>query len=215
MARSSVSPMKPGKAAATSPAAYAKKETKPAASSPKNPSKYAPTADAEMESGSLGGEDGILKLFTDSLKDLYWAENQLVKALPKMAKASSVPQLSKALLAHLEQTKTHVERLEQVFELLGKKVQAKKCDAMEGLTKEGEGIVEDTDPGTPARNLGIIMASQKVEHYEISSYTGLIKLSDKLGLTKAGKILSTTLAEEVKSDELLGMIADNNVPVKD
>ena len=112
---------------------------------------------------------------------------------------------------HLQQTKTHVERLEQVFSLLGKKPQAKKCDAMEGLTKEGEGIVEDTDAGTPARDMGIIMASQKVEHYEISAYTGLSKLAGKLGLNDVAVLLSETLAEEQESDEILASIADNDI----
>ena len=106
------------------------------------------------------------------------------------------------------------ERLEQVFELLGKKPQAKKCDAMEGLTKEGEGVIEDTDSGTPARDLGIIMSSQKVEHYEISAYTGLGKLAEKLGLSDAANILAETLAEEQESDEILAAIADNDIQME-
>lgn len=193
------------------PASYALKasgETYPAAD---NASKYQPTEDAEMDLQQLDPEDGLLKLFTDSVKDIYWAENHLVKALPKMAKAASTKTLQKAITNHLLQTKTHVERLEQVFELLGKKPQAKKCDAMEGLTKEGEGIVEDTDAGTPARDIGIIMASQKVEHYEISAYTGLSKLAGKLGMNDVAGILSETLAEEQESDEILAGIADNDI----
>jgi len=186
-----------------------------ASPSENNASKYSSTSEAQMDIQSLDPGDGLLKLLTDSIKDLYWAENHLVKALPKMVKSASTPELVDAISNHLEQTRTHVERLEQVFELLGKKPQAKKCDAMEGLTKEGEGVIEDTDQGTPARDLGIIMASQKVEHYEISAYTGLIKLSNKLGLPDIAAILSTTLREEQESDALLSTIADKYVTIKE
>ncbi len=173
-----------------------------------NPSKFSPTSEA-MDVQTLGASDGLLKLFTDSVKDIYWAEKQLVKALPKMAKSAASPELSDALLNHLEQTKVQVERIEQAFELMNKKPQAKKCDAMEGLTKEGEAVIEDTDRGTPARDTGIIMASQKVEHYEIAAYTGLIKLAGRLGLPEVANIFSETLAEEVEFDAILGEIADN------
>jgi len=193
------------------PASYSTTDADTAAPASDNDSKYQPTRDADMNAQALDPEDGLLKLFTDSIKDIYWAENHLVKALPKMAKAASTNSLSTAILNHLEETKTHVERLEQVFEALGKKPQAKKCDAMEGLTKEGEGIIEDTDTGTPARDLGIIMASQKTEHYEIAAYTGLIKLAGKLGLNDVGEILSKTLIEEQQADEKLAAIADNDV----
>src|SRR6478609_1633929 len=179
-----------------------------------NESKYQPTKDADMNAQALDAEDGLLKLFEDSIKDLYWAEKHLVKALPKMIKAASSSSLQDAISNHLEQTKTQVHRLEQVFELLGKKPQAKKCDAMEGLTKEGEGVIEDTDRGTPARDLGIIMASQKVEHYEISAYTGLGKLAEKLGLSDAANILAETLVEEQQSDDLLASIADNDIQME-
>lgn len=176
-----------------------------------NPSKFAPTKDALMDVQSLDAQDGVMKLFEDSIKDIYWAENHLVKALPKMASAAASATLQNAIKTHLEQTKTHAARLEQVFELLGKKPQAKKCDAMEGLTKEGEGVIEDTDSDTPARDLGIIMASQKVEHYEISAYTGLSKLAGKLGLAEVADLLSKTLAEEEETDNILAGIADNDI----
>ncbi len=161
----------------------------------------------------LDPEDGLLKLFTDSIKDIYWAENHLTLALPKMSKAASLKSLQNAILNHLDETKMHVQRLEQVFTMLGKDPQSQKCDAMDGLTKEGEGVIECTDMGTPARNLGIIMASQKVEHYEIASYTGLIKLADKLGLAEVAALLNQTLEEEKQSDELLAGIADNDIVV--
>ncbi len=173
-----------------------------------NPSKFEPTTEANMDLVSLDPEDGLNQLLVDCIKDLYWAENHLVKALPKMINAASLPSLKEALSVHLEETKGHVERLEQVFELLGEKPQAKKCDAMEGLTKEGEGTVESTDAGTPARNQGIIMSAQKVEHYEISSYTGLAKLAIKLGKADVAAILQTTLQEETASDDKLAAVAD-------
>lgn len=204
---------KPKKGTSKIPSSYSEKKSGGQNPSKDNPSKYAPTEEADMDVQSLGATDGLTKLFTDSVKDLYWAENHLVKALPKMISAASSSELQDAITNHLEQTKTHVERLQQVFDLLGKKPQAKKCDAMEGLTKEGEGVIEDTDSGTPARDLGIIMASQKVEHYEISAYTGLSKLAAKLGLSDIADILSQTLAEEQQADEILAGIADNDIPV--
>lgn len=173
-----------------------------------NDSKYQPTNDAELDVITIDPSDGLSRLFTDCIKDIYWAENHLVKALPKMSKAASSTDLQQAILNHLEQTKTHVQRLEQVFEILGKSPQAKKCDAMEGLTKEGEGVIETTDMGSAARDLGIIMASQKVEHYEISSYTGLVKLAGNLRYNDIAELLAQTLTEEEEADQLLAGIAD-------
>lgn len=155
-------------------------------------------------------ETGLQKLFVDSIKDIYWAENHLVKSLPKMINAASSAELQAALNDHLAVTEEHVSRLEQVFELLGKKAQAKKCDAMEGLTKEGEGIIENTDSETPARDQGIIMAAQKVEHYEIATYGSLAQLSKTLGYNEIGDILQRTLAEEKEADQLLTTIAENS-----
>ncbi|MCZ4221905.1 ferritin-like domain-containing protein [Pedobacter rhodius] len=153
-------------------------------------------------------------LFKDSIADLYWAENHLVKSLPKMISAATAKELKDAISNHLEETKGHVKRLEQVFELLGEKVIAKKCDAMEGLTKEAEGIVEGTAPGTATRDVGIILASQKVEHYEIASYGGLYQLATTLGLTDVAAILEQTLAEEKLADSKLTDIANNEINYK-
>ena len=211
MSKTSASKKSADKATLRTPSAYSTKDNLETTPAKDNDSKYQPTEEAEMNIQSLDPEDGLLKLFTDSIKDIYWAENHLVKALPKMIKAASTKSLQDAITNHLEQTKTHVERLEQVFELLGKKPQAKKCDAMEGLTKEGEGVIEDTDTGTPARDIGIIMASQKVEHYEICAYTGLSKLAQKLGLSDIANILTETLAEETEANDILTGIADNDI----
>ena len=128
-----------------------------------------------------------------------------------MKKAATSSTLVTAIDNHLEETKTHVTRLEQVFELLGKKPQAKKCDAMEGLAKEGEGIIEDTEDGTATRDVGIILASQKVEHYEIATYGGLSQLARTLGLMDVAALLDQTLAEEKAADENLTNIAENNI----
>jgi len=154
------------------------------------------------------------ELFKDSISDLYWAENHLVKALPKMISAATAPELKNAIESHLEETKGHVSRLEQIFELLGEKAIAKKCDAMEGLTKEAEGIVEETEPGTATRDVGIILASQKVEHYEIASYGGLYQLATTLGLTDIADLLEQTLAEEKLADGKLTDIAENEINYK-
>lgn len=148
-------------------------------------------------------ENALLELFKDGIMDIYWAENHLVKNLPKMIAAATSAELKAAIENHLGETKGHVSRLEEIFGLLEEKVIAKKCDAMEGLTKEGESIVESTDAGTGARDVGIIMASQKVEHYEIATYGGLAALGKTLGLTEVAAILEQTLAEEKAADEKL------------
>ena len=154
---------------------------------------------------------GLEDLFLDSIKDIYWAENHLVKSLPKMQKAAGTESLQNAFADHLEVTKKHVSRLEEIFNLLGKKVQAKKCDAMEGLSIEGEGIIEDTDAGTPARDAGLIMAAQKVEHYEMATYSGLTKLAQTLGKEDIANLLAQTLSEEKEADALLSSIAENDI----
>ncbi len=173
------------------------------------------SSDFQPEESKIGAtsseqETGLQKLFTDSIKDIYWAENHLVKSLPKMINAASSTELQNALSDHLEVTEEHVLRLEEIFESLGKKAQAKKCDAMEGLTKEGEGVIEGTDSGTAARDQGIIMAAQKVEHYEIATYGGLAQLAKTLGYNDVSDLLELTLAEEKEADQLLTTIAENS-----
>jgi ferritin-like metal-binding protein YciE len=163
---------------------------------------------------SATAEPALMELFLDSIKDIYWAENHLVKALPKMQEAATSSQLAAAIGEHLTQTKGHVARLEQIFELLGEKAQAKKCDAMEGISKEGEGIVESTEAGTATRDVGIILASQKVEHYEIASYGGLVQLAITLGLNDVADLLAQTLSEEKDADMILSEIAENNINYK-
>jgi ferritin-like metal-binding protein YciE len=159
-------------------------------------------------------EPALQALFVDCLRDIYWAENHLVKTLPKMSLSANSKELITAIEQHLAQTVDHVARLDDIFGILGEKAIAKKCDAMEGLTKEGEGIIESTDQGTATRDVGIILASQKVEHYEISSYLGLIMLAKALGHQEIVPILEKTLAEEQQTDQLLATLAETNVAGK-
>lgn len=151
------------------------------------------------------------KFLVDSLKDIYWAEKHLTKALPKLEKAATSAELKLALEDHLTVTEEQVARLEQVFELLGKKAQAKKCEAMEGLSKEADSMVEETEKGSMTRDVAIIMAAQKVEHYEIATYGGLTQLANTMGLTEVADLLGQTLAEEKEADELLTSIAENDI----
>ena len=134
-----------------------------------------------------------------------------------MAKAATSEELKDAFTDHLEVTKTHVSRLEEVFELLGEKVQAKKCDAMEGITKEGESIIEDTEEGSSTRDVGLILAGQKVEHYEIASYGTLRTMAQVMNHPEAEQLLSATLEEEKNADSALTKIAKDfvNEPAKE
>jgi len=145
-------------------------------------------------------------LLADQLKDLYSAENQLVKALPKMAKAATNPDLKAGFTEHLEQTKGQVTRLEQICKQLGVNPKGKKCAAMEGLIEEGKELMEeDAAPGV--LDAGLIAAAQKVEHYEIASYGSARAWAEKLGLTQAVRLLSETLDEEKETDEKLTQLA--------
>jgi len=154
----------------------------------------------------------LKELFIDSLKDIYWAENALVGALPKMADNATAPGLASAVLEHLEVTKNQVKRLEQVFDLLGEKAEGKKCEAMAGLLKEGDSILLETTPGA-VRDAGIIAASQKIEHYEIATYGTLVAFAKTLGENDAAKLLTQTLAEEKEADCVLNDVALNDVNV--
>ncbi|MBS7229411.1 ferritin-like domain-containing protein [Flavobacterium psychroterrae] len=154
--------------------------------------------------------EGLRELFVDSLKDIYWAEKALVKALPKMAKNASSQNLIDAINDHLAVTQGQVTRLEQVFASVGEKAAAKKCDAMEGLIKEGEGIMEETEVGA-VRDAGIIAASQKIEHYEIATYGTLAAFAKTLGEDEAVSLLTETLNEEKEADITLTEAAYNTI----
>jgi len=153
----------------------------------------------------------LLEFFHDELKDIYWAEKHIVQALPKMKKAATSEELQAAFEEHLGVTKTHVTRLEKAFEILGEKPVAKKCEAMEGILKEGDSIVEDTEKGTATRDVGLIMAAQKVEHYEIATYGSLIQVAKTLGHDDIASLLSETIAEEKEADDSLTDVAESHI----
>lgn len=150
------------------------------------------------------------KYFLEELKDIYWAEKHLTKALPKMQKAATSDELANAFADHLAITEDQVGRLEDVFEMLGETPRAKKCDAMEGLVSEAQTIIEETEDGSATRDVALIMAAQKVEHYEIATYGGLTQLAKTLGRDDIAGLLGQTLQEEKETDELLTSIAENN-----
>lgn len=153
----------------------------------------------------------LKELFVDGLKDIYWAEKQLTKALPKMAKAATSEDLKAAFEKHLSETEEQVKKVEKVFELIDEKAQAKVCPAMEGLIKEGEEIIESTDKGTMVRDCGLIMAAQKVEHYEIASYGTLRTLARILGHDDAAIVLQDILDQEGTADRKLTDLAESHI----
>ena len=153
----------------------------------------------------------LKELFVDGLKDIYWAEKHLAKALVKMSKAATSEELKSAFETHTAETEGHVSRLEEVFGMIDEKAQAKKCAAMEGLLEEGTEIIEDTDKGTMVRDCGLIMAAQKMEHYEIASYGTLRNIARTLGYTEVADLLQTTLDEEGTTDHLLTELAETYV----
>lgn len=170
----------------------------------KTSNKVAAKADAAADLSSL---------LIDSLKDIYWAENALLNALPKMAENATAPNLTSAIEDHLMVTKNQVSRLQKAFEILGAKAEGKKCEAMAGLIKEGEGMLEETQPGL-VRDMAIIAASQKVEHYEIATYGTLKALAIKLGENEVAQLMAQTLAEEKESDCILTDIASDPIKMK-
>jgi ferritin-like metal-binding protein YciE len=148
----------------------------------------------------------IEELFVDELRDTYHAEKQLVKALPKMAKAASHPQLKQAIEHHLEETRGQVDRLEQVFELLEVGKRSKRCEAMEGLIEEGRELIDEVKE-PKVLDAALIMSAQKVEHYEIAGYGALVTLASQLGRSDAADLLRQTLEEEKQADAKLNELA--------
>jgi ferritin-like metal-binding protein YciE len=155
-------------------------------------------------------EKTLNDLFLDTLKDIYYAEKQILKSLPKMAKAAASEQLSAAFEKHHGETEGQIERLEQVFELLGKPARGKKCDAIEGILDEGKEIMEQYKD-TTALDAGLLAAAQAVEHYEISRYGTLKAWATKLSMNSAARLLDQTLAEEKRTDEALTKLAEAEV----
>ena len=146
----------------------------------------------------------LQEILVEQLKDLLHAEGQLVKALPKMARAANDPKLKEAFRKHLEETKNHVERLKQVFELLGEKAKGKPCRGMQGLVEEGQETIEEgREKPNFAADLALVVAAQKVEHYEIAGYGSVRTIAEQLDQKKVARLLAQTLAEEEKTDKLL------------
>ena len=155
-------------------------------------------------------EKTLNDLFLDTLKDIYFAERQILKNLPKMAKAAKSAELKDAFLKHRDQTEEHVERLQEVFELLGRRPQAKTCEAIKGILEEGEEIMEEYG-ASQALDAGLLAAAQAVEHYEMSRYGTLKTWAGQLGLKDAVSLLDETLQEEKETDALLSSLAESPV----
>lgn len=156
--------------------------------------------------------NSMLKTFLiNELKDIYWAEQKLVQTIPVMVVAATSGELKMLFEKHLTETKQHVVRLETAFKLLGIPAEGIKCEAMAGITEEGDTIIEDTLPGTATRDAGLILAAQKVEHYEIATYGGLAQIAQMLGLLEIAGLLNATLDEEKGADKMLSLAASSNI----
>jgi ferritin-like metal-binding protein YciE len=205
----------PKKAAASKAAAPKKAAAKQAAPKAAAKKAAAPKKAAAKKSAVIVDQRPLLeKLFIDGLKDIYWAEKSSTKALPKLMKAATSDQLKQAFEQHARVTEQQIGRVEQVFQLINIKAVAKKCDAMEGLNKEADKVIGETQKGTMTRDAALIIAAQKVEHYEIASYGGLAQIASILGMEEAKNLLGQTLQEEKDSDELLTQVAVSTINVQ-
>ena len=157
----------------------------------------------------------LQKFFEEGIKDIYHAEKHIIKTLPKMIKAATSQVLKQAFQEHLDVTKIQADRLLGIFQLLGKEPQAKKCEAIEGIIREGERTIEDTEDGTATRDVALILSAQKLEHYEIATYGGLAQLAATLGSYEIAALLMTTLDEEKEADNMLTDIAENDLNYMD
>lgn len=161
----------------------------------------------------MASEKTLDDLFLDTLKDIYYAEKQIVKTLPKMAKAARSPELKAGFEKHLEESEVHVERLEQVFELIGKPARGKTCEAILGIIEEGKSIMEDFKD-SPALDAGLASSAQAVEHYEITRYGTLKTWARQMGNSDAAQLLDMTLKEEIATDKKLSQLAESQVNLK-
>lgn len=155
----------------------------------------------------------LTELFLDELKDIYWAEKHLTKALPKMQKAASSEELSSAFDDHLSVTEEQISRLEEVFEILDIPARGKKCEAMDGLVREGQQVMEELPKGTSVRDAGLIISAQKIEHYEIAAYGSLVQLAKTIGRQDVAELLQQTLDEEKEADQLLTELAESGINI--
>lgn len=168
-----------------------------------------------MAKSAVNSNGSMLEtFFMGALKDIYWAEKALTKTLPRMAKAATSPELKKALQQHLDVTQKQIGRLDKIFQQMGKKAQAKKCEAMQGLIDESEEIISETKDDTFTRDAALIISAQKVEHYEIAAYGGLAQLARTMNKKGIASMLATTLNEEKKADVDLTRIAEKSINVE-
>lgn len=182
----------------------------------KTASKSASKSPSRKSASNLGVKDDatlLHELFMDELKDIYWAEKHLTKALPKMRKAATSEELASAFEDHLEVTQNQIERLEEVFEMMDTPARAVKCEAMEGLVKEAQNMMEDMPKGTAARDAGLIICAQKIEHYEIASYGSMVQLARTMGREDVADLLEITLEEEKETDLLLTELAVSGINI--
>jgi ferritin-like metal-binding protein YciE len=169
---------------------------------------------ARSASTTFSNEETKLKqLFVEELKDIYWAEKHLIKALPKLKKAATSNELANAFEQHLAITENQVGRVEQVFELLEMSPRAKKCEAMAGLVMEAQAVIEDTDKGSATRDVALIIAGQKVEHYEIATYGSLAQLARTMGRDDIATLMQQTLDEEKQADQILTDLAVSGINI--
>lgn len=164
-----------------------------------------------MIEGPSKDPSSLREYFIKELRDIYWAEKHLVKALPKMEKAATTEELKDAIREHQEVTERQVQRLEDVFEMMGERPVAKKCEAIEGITSEGEQTVNELEKGTLTRDVAVIVAAQKVEHYEIATYGGLAQIARTLGESEVADVLEEILDEEKEADRVLSDLAEEHI----
>src|ERR1700744_6619220 len=153
----------------------------------------------------------LKEFFLDQLRVIYWAEKKLVKTLPKLSEAAHSGELRAAFDSHLTETENHVTRLEQVFDMLGEEAKAVECPALKGIAEEGEEIIDETEDNTAQRDVGLIFAGQKAEHYEIATYGSLVQLAKDMGQEQIAGLLSQTLSEEKNADEKLTDLAMSGI----
>jgi ferritin-like metal-binding protein YciE len=153
----------------------------------------------------------LKEFFLDQLRDIYWAENKLVKTLPKLSEAAHSADLRAAFDKHLIETEGHVSRLEQVFSLLGEEAKSVECPALKGIVEEGEEIIDETEDNTAQRDVGLIFAGQKAEHYEIATYGSLVQLAKDMSQPEIADLLSQTLTEEKAANEKLTELATSGI----
>ena len=167
-----------------------------------------------QENGKSSSPSYLQKFFIEQLKDMHYAENELIKGLEEIKKATTTEELEDAFDNHIKQTQRHIQRLEKVFKLISKNPEGKKCEAMDGLLNECRTIIDETEDGSLTRDAALIIAAQKVGHYEIATYGGLVQLALTMNLNRAAELLDKTLKEEEETDQLLTDIAEAHINVE-